>query len=1019
MLTNRNTQYFVMKELKIIALGFVIVFTGFSSIFAQDGNGRIEGIVVDIVNEETLVGVNVMVQGTSLGDATSLNGTYVIRSVPAGMQTIIVSYIGYERQEHEVEVVAGETLELNFELSPETVVGEEITISTQAEGQRSAINEQISARSIKNVVSSEKIRELPDESAAAALSRLPGISLEGGDKVVIRGVQAKQNVVMVNGIRLPSTDVNNRSTNLGFISSNMLSGIEVTKALTPEMDASAIGGTVNLRLKEADPGLHADVMLQGDYNTQDHTAANYRLWGSVSNRFFDNKLGAFLQVNARKTNGGGDVGSATFNRVGRYSDNNKVYGQAVYSLDEFTYSDQVNITDEYGGSLILDYKLPTTKIILQNTIAFREVDYASHQDRLLLQSTLRRYRTTRDINSNVLLINALQVEQELGESTLNFGVSRSVSERRTDLAWGGNADFNFKNPNFNQDSVHTHPFSDRFANIDNRLYLTPYDVFDIELSSQDPEVAAISELGEVTDTDFDEDVYTGFLNYTLPVTFSDKFSGEFKTGGQIAHTYRWNDRTRYYARLSEVNNNSAAAEYMESIGADPNVRLQYRDWWDRGYEEDRGQYFLGGSYAMTTAIDVNKMDQYFRLAPQGWNPGLHDIDSWTNDYEGTETVTAGYVQADFNIGEKLSILTGARYEHYKMDFDANFVYVTHWVDGLGSNLDTLNSAERTHGHWFPNFQAQYKATDWFDVRFAYTEAISRPDYNVIIPRVYIDARNYGEAGNPNLKPTTSQNLDLYFSFHSNKVGLFTIGAFGKKLEDVSYGINRFYKQLPEGTFFPDSADYVWLDENHDIREMFPTSNVNTTYNNPHPAYVGGLEFDWQTNFWYLPKPLNSLVLNVNYTRIFSEMDYPQALVKDSVDNSGLFPRVVNYQVDTVRTARLIQQGEHVFNLALGYDYKGFSARISYRLQGNVMTGIGGRPEDDNFTGNIHNWDFTIRQKLPVEGMSLFFNGVNIFHNPVKTYREFKKGDPSQSVDRHLASIAYYPRRFQLGVRYGF
>lgn len=1011
-----------MTKFRFAALSLIMVLSGAFSVHAQTeetGTGDIEGTVIDASTGESLIGVNVMIDGTSRGTATDVEGEFTIRRVPAGTQTIIVSYIGYDRIEQTIEVEADETLELNFELMLATMEGQEITISTQAQGQRSAINEQISARSIKNVVSAEKIRELPDESAAAALSRLPGISLEGGDKVVIRGVQAKQNVVMVNGIRLPSTDANNRSTNLGFISSNMLSGIDVTKALTPEMDASAIGGTVNLRLKEADEGLHSDVMLQGDYNTQDHTAANYQIWGSVSNRFFDDKLGAFFQVNARKVNGGGDIGSATYNRVGRFSTENKEYGEAVYSLDEFTYSDQVSITDERGGSLILDYKLPTTKIVLQNTIALRDNEFASHQDRLQLQNTVRRYRTSRDINSNALFINALQIEQELGRSMLNLGVSRSVSERRTDLAWGGNADFNFKNPNFNQSNPESHPFSRDYANVENRYYLTPYDVFDIELNSQDPEVAAISELGETTDTDFDEEVFTGFLNYTLPVEFSDNLSVEFKTGGQIAHTFRKNNHTRYYARLSEPSNNDGAEDYMRSIGADPNVRLQYIDWWDRDYLDNRGQYFLGGDYNMRTAIDLEKMDRYFRLARDEWYPGIHQTDSWRYDYEGTETVTAGYFQADFTIGEKLSILTGARYENYHMDFDANFVYLTHWVDGLGANIDTLNTASRTRGHLFPNFQAQYKATDWFDVRFAYTESISRPDYNSIIPSVFIDTRSYGQAGNPNLQPTTSQNLDLYFSFHSNKVGLFTIGAFGKKMEDVSYGINRYYKQLPEGTFFPDSADYAYLEEEYDIRPLNGTANVTTTYNNPNPAYVGGLEFDWQTNFWYLPEPFNSLVLNINYTRIFSEMDYPQVLSKDSLDTSGPFNRRVNYQKDTVRTARLIQQGEHVVNVALGYDYKGFSARLSYRMQGDVMTGIGGRPEDDNFTGTIHNWDFTIRQKLPVEGMSLFFNGVNITHSPVKTYRNFKRGDPSNSVERNLSSIAYYPRRFQLGVRYGF
>ena len=1001
-----------MWNKKLSLLSIVCLLFGSSTLFAQ-GSGQIKGTVKDATNGEPMIGVNIGLRGTSIGNASDIDGNFTIARVPAGTYTLVASSIGYQNYEIEIEVVGGEDLELQIELQQEAVEGEEVVISAQAQGQRQAINEQLTSREIKNVVSAEKIRELPDASAATALSRLPGISLEGGDKVVIRGVQAKQNIVMVNGVRLPSTDANNRSTGLGFISSNMLSGIEVTKALTPEMEASAIGGVVNLRLKEADEGLHADFMLQGDYNTQDRTADNYQLWGSVSNRFFNNKLGAFLQVNARRVNGGGDIGSAGFGRLDRYADENKVYGEAVYVMNNFTYTDQVSITDEKGGSLILDFKLPNTKIVLQNTIALRDNDYAGHQDLLQLSALTRRYTTSRDINSNVLIVNALQVEHDIFGNTLDYGVSRSVSERRTDLAWGG-GDFNFKNP-----SSANPPFSSSYQSVDNRLFLGPNDVFDIDLNSTDPEVATISELGETRDTDFDEEILTGFVNFTVPVTFSEKISGEFKAGGQIAQTYRNNQYTRYYARLGETVNNQGAAEYMESIGADPDLRLQYIDWLDTDYLDDRGQYFLGGSYDMVTAIDVDRMDQYFRLARGGWSPGLHQTDSWRNDYEGTETVSAGYLQADFNFGEKLSILTGARYESYNMDFDANFVYVTHVVDGLGQNLDTLNTINRTVGNWFPNFQAQYKATDWFDVRFAYTNTISRPDYNVIVPSIYMDGRNGGSAGNPLLKPTTSENFDLYFSFHANKLGLFTIGGFTKKMEDVFYGVNRFYNQLPEERFFPDSADFVGLEENYNIREMYATAGIGTTQNNPHPAYVKGIELDWQTNFWYLPKPFNSIVFNINYTKVFSEMDYPQVLVKDSIDTSGPFPVTVNYQVDTLRTARLIQQGDNVVNVGLGYDYKGFSGRLSFRMQGEVITGIGGRPEDDSFTGNVYNWDFTIRQKLPIEGLSLFFNGVNITHAPIKTYRTFKKGDPDQPVERYLSSIAYYPRRFQIGIRYGF
>jgi outer membrane receptor protein involved in Fe transport len=84
--------------------------------------------------------------------------------------------------------------------------------------------------------------------------------------------------------------MNNRSTNLGFISSNMLSGIEVVKALTPDMDANTIGGVVNLKLREAPSGLHFDVLAQGNYNYSDRNANNYKFWASVSQRFFNDKL---------------------------------------------------------------------------------------------------------------------------------------------------------------------------------------------------------------------------------------------------------------------------------------------------------------------------------------------------------------------------------------------------------------------------------------------------------------------------------------------------------------------------------------------------------------------------------------------------------------------------------------------------------------------------------------------------------------------------------------------------------
>ena len=273
-----------------------------TSAFAQ--SGAISGRVVDKTSEAALPGANVIIEGTSFGAATNLDGEFSIRSIPVGKYTLIVSYIGYNSDSVQVEVTADRTLEQNFSLLGKSVESKEVVVTAQASGQRQAINQQLTSNTIINVVSAEKIHQLPDDNAATALSRLPGVSLMNGDQVVIRGVQAKLNQILLNGIELPSTDMNNRSTGLGFISSNLLSGIEVIKAITPDMDANALGGVVNLRLREAPTGFHFDALASGSYNSTDHIGNNYKFWASVSNRFLDDKLGVFVQGNLDRSDGG-------------------------------------------------------------------------------------------------------------------------------------------------------------------------------------------------------------------------------------------------------------------------------------------------------------------------------------------------------------------------------------------------------------------------------------------------------------------------------------------------------------------------------------------------------------------------------------------------------------------------------------------------------------------------------------------------------------------------------------------
>ena len=86
------------------------------------------------------------------------------------------------------------------------------------------------------------------------------------------------------------------------------------------------------------------------------------------------------------------------------------------------------------------------------------------------------------------------------------------------------------------------------------------------------------------------------------------------------------------------------------------------------------------------------------------------------------------------------------------------------------------------------------------------------------------------------------------------------------------------------------------------------------------------------------------------------------------------------------------------------------------MQGNVITTVGSRPEEDQFTGNIYKWDFTIKQQLPIDGLSISLSGVNIFHNPIETYQKFRRTIDGPISDQ-LRSVMYTPRTFELNVRY--
>jgi TonB-dependent receptor len=1014
-----------------------------SFVFAQ--TGTIEGFVFDSQSDEPLPGSNIYLEGTSLGAAADLNGKFVIHQVAVGQYQMVVSYIGYKNKTIDVTVEADQTLEQVVTLDFQSLEGERIEVTAQAEGQLKAINEQLSSNSIKNVVSAERIHQLPDANAATAISRLPGVSLMNGDQVVIRGVQAKLNQVLLNGVQLPSTDMNNRSTNLGFISSNLLSGIEVIKAITPDMDANSLGGVVNLRLREAPKDFHFDALTQGNYNAQDHVTDNYTFWASVSNRFFDDKLGVFVQGNMDRTDGGNQSSSITPVLI---SSGDKTFGQGLYQPNAATFEYDANVTKNGGGSLILDYLLPKGKIVLQNTYAGNYTDQNNNQILMNYDASTINYTVDRKLFGKDLWINALQAENTFDDIKVQTSLSHSFTQRYTDYGHNPGVWTQFQSPgtiapfgidasgqpiDYTEDAQQSITLKKSLRILDN---LNPEDVENAVLGGW------VSERYD----NFKQHLYNASLDVSTPFNFSNDITAEIKAGGKATRTTRDNDIDVYFAHdAADQYANPEANNFFGPPPLSEGNRLKFTRVMDNDF--DRGQYYMDSFYDFKNdgfpyVIDPDKYDDWLKLSKKGWASPLMKAESWKNDWKGSELFSAAYLMGTLNFGPQATLLGGVRFESYNMIYHAQFTHVTHTVYGDAASTYngtvTVNNhpdsttdlyhvvpynafnVDRTDNNIFPNVQFKYDVNDWSDLRLAYTTGISRPDYIAIIPKVSFQNGNF-ELGNPKLKPSTAQSFDIVGSFHSDEIGLFTVDAFYKIIENQMYNTSIYLKNLSE------YADNVYVPDSTFLQERFgftasPTYRVAVSLNNKANGYIRGIEFDWQTNFWYLPGLLSSLVLDINYTISGSNTSYTVltptvTTVYDTVNNRPR-PRNIYSTEKTVYTGRLIQQANDVLNVAIGADYKGFHTRMSFSMTGNVINSIGTRPEEASFTGNIYRWDFTIKQELPIDGLSLTLNGVNIFHNGIKSYRNYRRS-PDAPVTKNLVSVLYYPSIFSMNLRYSF
>lgn len=999
----------MLKNYARALCAFGLMVSMFSAVSYAEEKGRIEGFVYDSKTKEPLPGANVLVVGTRLGAAADLKGKFVIPAVPAGSHTLVVTYIGYQKKSFEITVTAGQTLTQTVRLDFQIIEGEVVEVTAQAEGQLGAINQQLASNTISNIVSQARIKELPDVNAAESIGRLPGVAIQrtGGEanKISIRGLSPKYNTVTVNGVRVPSTDSNDRSVDLSLISSNMLDGIEVKKAITPDMDADAVGGAVDLRLREAPEEFSFGASVQGGYNRLQSHWGNPNINANISNRFWNGRFGIIASANIDDY----DRSADKFYGGYRQGDDPDLPGQdlAARFVTDIGLREENVMRSRSGGSGLLDYHIPKGKMTLNGFYNRLKSEGLYRINNINVNSSRHYYDVERRVNTTSIFTGAFGVEQNFDWLRYDLGVARTASRSNSpeDFLW-----------RFGQEG----------------------DIFrsGIQLPNEDTKPNEIPGLVKadtntalhhiwVQSTKREENVTTTQLNLQAPFRVGNWMTGYFKTGGKLRWLNRRNDQfqrgragLQYGSGAGNLNDifdqmlpqlpSWNLEEVVGDLGFLP-IGLVLQDYYRANFLD--GEYDLGfvaNSQDMTTltralqaTLDIygEDMSEY----------RINSIGTLGSDYDGIERTKAAYAMAEFNLGKHVTLIPGVRYEedYSKYHGQRYREIITAWRDLPPADFERLTNI-RENSFWLPMVHLQMKPTDWMKIRLARTETLIRPDYFQYTPITTIDAfRSYIRAANGLLKPSEATNYDAAISVYQNKVGLLTLAGFSKTIDDLIISVNFPVSSLLIASTLPQGLNVpaTWY--------QGVTPILGTYINNPFEARYKGFEIDWQTNFWYLPSFLKGIVLSANYTYIDSETEYQGYYLVDSDSIRTQRPRTY-WKIlitDSTRVGRMPDQPSHIANVTLGYDFKGFSARFSFLYQTDVSTYVDAtNPLADNFSGDYARFDISLKQKV-YPGVEVFANFNNLNSRADRNFRGASTSHPTY--------IEYYGLTMDGGVRVKF
>ncbi len=669
----------LIRSLLLSCLFFLLLQKGYAQ------SGTIKGNAYDAVSRDPLSGANVVLEKTSFHVAADAKGNFELRNIPAGEYELIVTTVGYSESRRHISLKAGATEKITLGLNPGGKSLEEVTVFGQADREREtgSRDRERSAANMINVISSQAMVRSPDINAANVLQRMSGITVQrssGGDEAyaVIRGMEPRYSNTLVNGVKIASPDNKNRFVQLDIIPSDILSSIEISKSLTPDMEADAIGGTVNMVVKDA----------------PDKTSFKATSSVGYSQLFFDEKYIAFRKSDIQplspiqRNPPGYAAQPGDFSRSNLDFQPQKAPPTGTLGLsythrflhDKLGFILADNVQNQYYGNISTRYTVTPSSITSDSLRYLDETDFQGYTQQLnngLVAHLDYVFNEHNKVNIDNFYIYSYLAQARLSEDTTLLGTGR---------VGPGTGQIFDNNQSFTQ---HQH--------IEN-LKLSGRHILSPKLSVD--WAGMISEAGrKVPDLASIETDYRIQANYSRTATYFD----------QISRSWLRNDDKDYTGLLNLDYHRSLGSGYLQlKVGSLYRTKTRYNNEDDYTLKppSTNSGGGLNGKPVWTNIYDV-QWEVFNTAGTNVYNP---------NNYKADETVYAGYLMARYK-SSRWEAGGGVRYENTSTDWSDRVRSPTQPSSGNSTYYDILPSA------WlkFDLSTRQY-------LHVSYFKSISRPNY---------------------------------------------------------------------------------------------------------------------------------------------------------------------------------------------------------------------------------------------------------------------------------------------------